>query len=170
MVSTPARWAARLAWFAPALLLFLTVDQAKVAFDLRQTYATGTPATAEVLAYENTDRADIKYGYVDLRIPLADGRVLEKEKLSLPLSILPRLDGAQEVAVHVRPGAAQEVVIDRLMPAHALIAASQAGISLLGMLLSATLIFFWNRWQRRLENAEGERGSVGEGEIASHPG
>ena len=149
MVSTPARWLARLAWFAPALLLFLTFDQAKVAYDLRQTYAAGTPATAEILAYENTDRADIKYGYVDLRIPLADGQELRKDKLSLPLSILPRLEGAQEVAVHVRPGAAQEVVIDRLMPAHALIAASQAGISFLGLLLTGALVFFWNRWQRR---------------------
>ena len=149
MESNTTRLVARIAWVLPLLLLYLTFDQAQVAHDLRQTWELGAPATAEVLAYENADRVDVTYGFIDLRIPLSDGTELVKEKLSLPHTLLPRVEGEQTLAVHVRPGAAQEVVIDRLMPAHALIAAAQAGMALIGALLLATGLFFWNRWLRR---------------------
>ena len=149
MPSNAARLIARLLWAAPALLLFLTINQAKVAYDLRQTWRTGTAATAEVLSYENANRVDVTYGYVGLRIPLEDGSVLTKDRLSLPPTILPRLEDAETLAVHVRPGAAQEVVIDRLMPAHWLIAATQAGMAFLGALLFGVGVFWWNRALRR---------------------
>lgn len=143
------RTIARLLWVCPALLLFLTLNQAKVALDLRTTWERGIPATAEVTAFENSNRADITYGYVSLRIPLGDDTVLTKEQMSLPNSLLPRLEGKEHVDVRVRPGRAQEVVIDALMPAHWLIAASQAGISLLGMLILATGVFWWNRYLQK---------------------
>ena len=147
--SNAARLVARLLWIVPALLLFLTINQAKVAHDVRQTWRTGTPATAEVLAYENADRVDVTYGYVNLRVTLADGTTLTKENLSLPSTILPRLEGAETLAVRVRPGAAQEIVIDQLMPAHWLIAAAQAGMAFLAALIFGGGVLWWNRLLRR---------------------
>ena len=149
MPSNAARLIARVLWLLPALLFFLTFTQVQVALDLRATFEAGVPATGEVVAFDNTNRADVTYGYVSLRVPLADGRVLMKEKMSLPHSLLPRLEGQETVVVRVRPGAAQEVVIAQLMPAHWLIAASQAGISLLGALIFFTGVFWWNRYLKK---------------------
>ena len=149
MATNAARLIARLLWFMPALLFFLTLNQTKVALDLRATWEEGTPATAEVLAFENTNRADVTYGYVSLRIPLPDGQILTKEKMSLPHSLLPRVKNEETLAVRVRPGAAQEVVIASIMPAHWMIAASQAGMSLVGGLILFVGVFWWNRYLRR---------------------
>ena len=149
MVSTAARIVARVLWFVPALLLFLTLYQAKAAFDLRATWQQGTPAAAEVYDYKDSNRADVTYGYVSLRIPLAAGQVLTREKLALPKTLLPRLAGEETLEVRVRPGAAQEVVIAPLMPAHWLIAAAQSGMALMGALLFAAGVFWWNRFLRR---------------------
>ncbi len=154
MDSNAARIVARILWFAPALLLFLTLNQAKVSLDLRRTWQQGAPAVAEVLAFENANRVDVTYGYVSLRVPLEDGQVLTKEKLSLPTPLLERLEDAQTLAVHVQPGAAQEVVIDRLMPAHWLIAAGQSGMALLATLLFGAGVFWWNRSLRRQARQE----------------
>ncbi len=143
--STSSRVIARLLWAAPALLLFLTANQADVAVDLYQTWREGQPATAEVLDYENSNRVDVTYGFVSLRIPLADGTVLTKTRLSLPHTLLPRLEEERTLAVHVLPGTGQEVVIDRLMPAHGLIAAGQAGMALLALLLIGAGVWWWNR-------------------------
>ena len=143
------RLIARLLWILPAVLLFLTVNQAKVAHDLRQTWEQGTPATAEVLAYDNSNRVDVTYGFVSLRVPLSDGSAIEKEHMSLPATLLPRLEGESELAVHVRPEAAQEVVIDKLMPAHWLIAAGQAGMSFFGFLIFGGGVLWWNRYLGR---------------------
>ena len=149
MVSNAARFIARMLWVLPGLLFFLTLHQAKVALDLRATWQQGTPAVAEVLHYENSNRVDVTYGYVSLRVALADGQVLTKEKLSLPKTLLPRLEGQQTVEVRVRPGAAQEIVLVPLMPAHVLIAASQSGMALMGALLFAAGVFWWNRFLHR---------------------
>ena len=146
MASISARIIARILWVLPAILLFLTFYQAKAALDLRTTWEQGAPAVAEVFAYENSNRADVTYGYVSLRVPLADGRVLTKEKLSLPNTLLPRLEGKQTLEVRVRPGAAQEVVITPLMPAHWLITAAQSGMAFMGALLFAAGVFWWNRF------------------------
>ena len=153
MASNTTRRIARLAWIVPLLLLLLALDQAKVAFDLQRTFERGTPAAAEVLAYEDSDRVDVTYGYVSLRVPLPGGGVLTKQKMSLPTSLLPRVEGERTLDVRVRPGAAQEVVIAKLMPAHLLIAASQSGICFLGALLFGAGVFFWNRSLRRQEAA-----------------
>ncbi|MFQ5570610.1 MAG: DUF3592 domain-containing protein [Rhodothermales bacterium] len=149
MASTASRFVARLLWVLPGILLFLTVNQAKVAVDIRTTWEKGTPAIAEVFAYENSDRADVTFGYVSLRVPLGDGEVLTKDRLSLPKTLLPRLEGQASLDVRVRPGTAQEVVIAKLMPAHWLIAASQSGMGLIGALLFGAGVFWWNRYLRR---------------------
>lgn len=154
------RLIARLLWIVPAVLLFLTFNQAKVAYDLRQTWEQGVPATAEVLAYDNANRVDVTYGYVSLRVPLPDGQVMEKDHMSLPPTILPRLEGETELAVHVRPGAAQELVVDKLMPAHWLIAAGQAGMSFIGFLFFGAGILWWNRSLQRQQGGKEETATL----------
>ncbi len=149
MPSNAVRIVARILWILPAILIFLTLNQAKVALDLRATWEEGTPATADVLVFENSNRADVTYGYVSLQVLLPDGQTLTKEKMSLPHSLLPRLEGQETLAVRVRPGAAQEIVIAQLMPTHWLIAASQAGISFLGALLFFAGVFWWNRYLKK---------------------
>jgi hypothetical protein len=149
MIDNPLRLVARLLWLAPALLVFLVVNQTNVALDLRRTWLEGERATAEVVGFENSNRIDVTYGYVNLRVPLGDGRVLEKPKMSLPNTLIHRVEDKRRLDVHVLPGADQEVVIDALMPAHWLIAVAQAGICLLGALIFGGAIYAWNRYLRR---------------------
>ena len=144
-----ARVVARALWVVPVALLLLSAQQAKVAYDLRSTWKKGAPATAEVIEWESSNRADVTYGYVSLTVPLADGTALTKHKMSLPHSLLPRLKGKNRLAVHVRKGAPQEVVINRIMPAHWLIAASQVGISFAGAVMFFAGVCWWSVYLRR---------------------
>ena len=139
-------------WVVPILLMCLAVNQVFVAGQLRDTWNHGLPAVAQVEKFESTNRADVTYGYINLRVMLPDGTMIQREKMSLPQSLWSRIKGQDSLQVHVRPGESQEIVIDELMPAHWLIAASQTGISFLGALLSGVLAFFWNRSLRRDQN------------------
>ncbi len=143
------RFVARAVWGVPVVLAALAANQAKVALDLKSTWENGEKARAEVVVFERSNRADVNYGYVSLRVPLGDGRVLQKKRMSLPHSLLPRLQGADTLEVRIRPGAAQEVVIDSLMPAHWLIAASQMGISALGAILFLGGAYGWSTFIRK---------------------
>ena len=140
---------AKIIWAVPALLSFLAANQWLVANQLRSTWEQGMSTVATVEGFDYTNRADVTYGYIHLRVILANGQVLEHPKMSLPQSLWSRVKEQDSLRVRVRPGSAQEIVIDRLMPAHWLIAASQAGMSLMGAILSAILAFFWNRSLRR---------------------
>ena len=140
---------ARILWVVPFGLVLLSIDQAKLAYDLRTTWHHGAQTTAEVLEWQSSNRADVTYGYVSLRIPLADGSTLTRQKLSLPNSLLSQLEGVSTLAVHVRPGASQEIVIDRIMPTHWHIAAAQVGISLLGAVIFFAGAYWWNGYLRK---------------------
>lgn len=139
----------RLFWLIPVVLAYLAANQAKVAWDLNKTWQDGESARAHLVAYERSNRADVTYGYVSLVATLADGTRIEEEKLSLPHSLLPRLEGIDSVEVRVRPGAAQEVVIASIMPAHLWIALSNAGMSLAGVLLFFGVAYAVARTRRR---------------------
>ena len=89
MVSNAARFIARMLWILPAVLLFLTLHQAKVALDLRATWQQGTSAVAEVLHYENSNRVDVTYGYVSLRVSLARERRCRGTSCVRPASPFP---------------------------------------------------------------------------------
>lgn len=153
VASRTVKTIARIVWIFPLLMVFLTVDQAKVAYDLHQTWEHGTPAIAEVTDYERSNRVDVTLDYVGLRVPLEDGGVLDQPRMSLPHSLAPRLEDQATVAVHVRPGAPQEIVIDQLMPAHALIAAGQSGMAFFTALMLAGGFYWWNRNIRQQEEA-----------------
>lgn len=138
------RIVARTLWVLPVLLVLLALNQAKVAWELRATWERGQPAMAEVLHFEGSNRADVTYGYVDLRVELDEGGTITREKISLPQVMWSRVKDQDSLAVHVRPGSTQEVVIDSLMPGHWLIAASQVGISLVGAVLFLAGVWWWN--------------------------
>ncbi|MCY3593681.1 MAG: DUF3592 domain-containing protein [Rhodothermaceae bacterium] len=140
---------ARIFWGIPFILVCLAVNQGLVAVQLRETWNQGVPAIAKVKEFDVTNRADVTYGYINLQVTLPDGQTIDRQRMSLPQSLWSRVKGQDSLRVHVRPGASQEIVIDRLMPAHWLIAASQMGISLIGAILSGVLAYFWNRSLRR---------------------
>lgn len=143
---------ARIFWGVPFILIFLAANQGLVAVQLRETWNQGLPAIAKVKEFDVTNRADVTYGYINLQVTLPDGQTINRQRMSLPQSLWSRVKGQDSLRVHVRPGASQEIVIDRLMPAHWLIAASQMGISLMGAILSGVLAYFWNRSLRRGQN------------------
>lgn len=140
---------ARLLWIFPALLILLTVHQAKVAYDIHQTLQQGTPATAEVVETFKSERVDVSFDYVSLRVPLPDGRVLVKEKMSLPHMLYPQVEGKETLDVLVMPGEAQAVVIADIARPQWRIAAINAAMSFLGFLFFSVAVFAWNRFLNR---------------------
>lgn len=139
---------ARLLWIFPAILLFLTINQANVALDLRDTLSAGVPAEADVLAIETTDRADITMASVRLRVVLPEGEVVERE-LPLPITFAKDLQGSDRLDVRVNSGADQEIVIADLGRAQWRLAAINSGMSLIGFVLLTIGVFAWNRYLRR---------------------
>jgi hypothetical protein len=144
-----SRAVARVAWAAPVLLLALTINQFKVARDLSKTLSEGESAVAEITRYFRSDRKDVTFAELDLRIVLADGTTMTREHLALPYSIAHRVDQADSVAVRVLPGAAQEVVIEAIGGTQSRIALSNAAMSLIVFLLALAGVWFWNRWVSR---------------------
>ena len=156
MAVSSTRWVARALWLAPAFLLAICIQQVWAFYTLGQTIQRGTPATATVTHLEQTNRVDVTYDYMSLRVALPGGGTLTKDKLSVPHTLVPLLEDKKELAVWVRPGAAQEVVIREPGPyGQALgrkqrrIALVQAGMSGGAVLLFGFGVFWWNRYLRR---------------------
>ena len=140
---------ARILWAFPALLLFLTVNQADVAYDLRQTLEEGTPAVAEVTGSFIKDRVDIQFGYLNLRVPMEEGEDLVQDKMALPYTLIKRIETASELDVMVRRGADQQIVITQIGGTQWKIAAMQSGICFVTFFMAATGLFFWGRLLKR---------------------
>ncbi len=149
MPSSFQRILARVAWIIPFLLLALGVNQAKVAVDLRTTLSEGVEAVARVTEYERVDRADVTYGYVSVEVPLSDGTLLSREKLSLPYSLIQEIDGRDSLRVHVLPDGDQTIVIDDVVQTQWKIASIQSGISFLTAVMALVGVIGWNRTIRR---------------------
>lgn len=145
------RIVARAAWILPAFFFLLTLHQAKVAYDLDVTRTQGTPVTAEVLEVHKETRVDVTYDYVSVRAQLPDGTTIERQRLSLPHSVVPPLEGKKTLEARVLPGAAREIVItEKIGPTPVVatqwhIAAINAAISFGAFLLFGAGVFFWNR-------------------------
>lgn len=140
---------AKAVWAIPALLLFLGINQVRVAQDIRSTLERGTSARAEITDWHLDERADVKFDYVSLRVPLASGDVLVREKMPMPHSLIYLLEGKEEVDVRVREGAAQELVIEEVGATQWRIAAMNAAISFFTVLMAGGAIFLWNRHLKR---------------------
>src|SRR5690625_5485579 len=79
-----------------------------VGLDIRETVRTGEPATAEVIEFDTTERSEITYAYVTLRVRMADGREFVRERMSLPQTLIGDVRYAEELDVIVRPGRSEE--------------------------------------------------------------
>lgn len=144
------RLVARLAWVLPLFFLGLTVHQAKVSFDIRETLNQGELATAEITEVHEENRVDVTFDWVSLRVPLQDGSVLVKEEMALPHSLVPLLkteddEPRESVEVRVDPGADQEVVILSVASTQWRIAAMNSAIGGVAFLIFAVGVFYWNR-------------------------
>jgi hypothetical protein len=151
------RTVARIAWVLPLFFLGLALHQSKVAYDLHYTLENGELATAEVLEIHKENRVDVTYDYASLRIPLENGETITRNRLSLPHSLVPVLEGRETLDVRVLPGASQEVVIEAVVHTQWRIAALNAVMGAGAALLFGFGIWFWNRYLRR-EGDPAERG------------
>ncbi len=147
---------ARLAWVVPAGLLLLSWNQADVARDVRDTLRKGMPAVAEVLVYERIDRAEVTYGYVDLQVTRPDGSQFVREKMSLPHTLMHKLEGRETLDVRVVPGADQDIVIVSIAETQWRIAAVQAAIAFVASVMALAGVFAWNRLLRRTLSTDGD--------------
>lgn len=149
MSSKASRIVARLLWVFPLILVLLAYHQTRVALDLRATWEAGEPATAEVLELEMSNRMDVVYDWVSLRVTMVDGTVFERERLGMPHSLAPRLEGKETLNVRVLQGAAQPIVIEEIINAQWRIAAVQALMAFFGALFLGFGVAWWNRYLRR---------------------
>lgn len=138
---------ARLLWIFPAILLFLTINQILVAVDVRETLTRGAPARAEVVDIHTTNRADVTYGYVQLRIPTAKGMV--ERRLSMPLSLLYEIRGADSLDVRLLTDDDVDVVITAVARPQWRMAAINAAISFVGLMMLTAAVGAWNRYLKR---------------------
>ena len=141
-------WVARFMWIVPIALLLLTLNQAKVAYDLHYTLENGIAAIADVLEVEVNERVDIPYGYVSLSVDLEDGRRIVQEKMSLPYTLLPSVRYEEELEVRVFPEADQPIVIKDIASTQWKIAAVQSLMGFVGFMMAAAGVFAWNRYLR----------------------
>ncbi len=157
------RWIARAAWLAPLLLVALSVHQGKVTYDLHTTKTQGTAATADVQTVHASNRTQVTYDYVSIRVPMPDGSVLTRERLSLPHGIVPALKGRETLQVRVASGGNRSIVVTEpinstpVVDTQIRIAGMNGLMSLGGALLFGIAIWFWNRSLRR-EGDPAERG------------
>ncbi len=149
MDSKLQRLVARALWIVPAFLFLLVPHQAKVAYDLRQTLREGVPAVAEVTEVHQENRVDVTYDWISLRVLMADGSVIEKERMALPHTLITPLQDKETVAVRVVPGADQEVVVTEIASTQWRIAALNAAMSGGAALIFGICVFAWNRYLKR---------------------
>ncbi|HYE58727.1 MAG TPA: hypothetical protein VD948_09485 [Rhodothermales bacterium] len=152
---------ARLMWIAPALLLVAGLLLLKAPLDLGRTLREGTPAVARVLDYQTTNRTEVSYDALTVRVPLPAGDSLT-HVIPLPRGIAPIVGEEARVPVRVLPGAVRPVVIESAVvrtnqgPVAMNLGRTQiwiAGISsamcLLGALLLGIAVGAWNRYLAR---------------------
>ncbi|PEN14100.1 hypothetical protein CRI94_08130 [Longibacter salinarum] len=151
------RLVARGAWIVPLFFFVIALHQSKTAVDLQATLERGTPATAEVLEVHEENRVDVTYDWISIRVPLDDGRVITKEELALPHSLIPLVADKETIDVRVNPGANQEVVITSIVNTQWRIAAMNAGIAFVAALLFGGGVWYWNRSLKE-EGDPAERG------------
>lgn len=157
-----SRRVAQLAWLLPLFFGGIALHQGWVVYDLERTKTQGVEATAEVQEVHVETRSDVTYDYVSLRIPMPDGSVLTRGRLSLPHGIVPALKGKDELAVRVVPERGALVVTERLgetpvVDTQIRIAGINGLMGLGAALLFGLGVFYWNRSLRR-EGDPAERG------------
>ncbi|WP_263786735.1 hypothetical protein [Salinibacter grassmerensis] len=149
------RWIARAALLVPFLMVVLSLHQGKVAYDLHSTKTQGTTATAKVQEVHASNRTQVTYDYVSLRVPMPDGSTLTRERLSLPHGIVPALKGRETLQVRVASGGSRSIVVTEAINATPVvdtqirIAGINGLMSFGAALFFGVIIWFWNRSLRQ---------------------
>ena len=166
------RWIARAAWLVPVLMAVLSLHQGKVAYDLHTTKTQGTTATAEVQTVHASNRTQVTYDYVSLRVPMPDGSTLTRERLSLPHGIVPALKGRETLQVRVMSGGCRcsvgtgAINSTQVVDTQIRVAGIDGLVSFGAALLFGVVIWVWNRRLRR----DGDRAERGLREAGpNHP-
>jgi hypothetical protein len=135
-------------WLAPLLLIVITVMLLRAGLAQKATLQQGELRTARVVEYVERSRAEITYGHLKLEVPLEDGSLLQ-ERLPLPLALLKRFEGEEEIDVLVRPGAEQPVIVEEVARAQWRLSIINAAMAAFGGLLLLWGVGSWNRYLRR---------------------
>jgi hypothetical protein len=80
---------------------------------------------------------------------MADGTILTKEKMPMPYSLLHRVEGEDQVAVHVLRNASQDVVIDLVSNAQWKLALIQGIMAMVAAVMASTGIVVWSNYLRK---------------------
>ena len=150
----PVPLVARLLWFAPLLLLALTIYLLLSARALKETYDDGFPTTAEVVDWEVVDRAEATYTHLVLRADLPDGGQIERT-VPLPITMLKfmvkndSLDVGRRLPVRVLPGAEREIVLVDRAQAQQRLPLVLSLVAFSGCLALAFGVGAWNRYLAR---------------------
>ncbi len=130
----------------PGILFFLTIHQALVSLDIRDTYREGVPAMAQITEFDLTDRSEVKHAYVGLLVEMDDGTVIQKKHVAIPYTLIQYVRDRDEVEVLVSPDADQDVVFLESGDSHWRIAAVNSAMSFAGFLMFFSGVFWWNRY------------------------
>jgi hypothetical protein len=90
--------------------------------------------------------------------------------MSLPHTLVPVIQGRDELPVRVRPGSRQEIVIEEIGSMHWKLALMNMGMSLFGFVLLAAGVFSWNRYLDRQGDPGHRTVAVGEDADARSEG
>ncbi len=142
-------------WLAPLLLVLYGLYLLKAPFDYRRTLVDGMPLQAEIVELHTDNRVDVSFDYVSLAVTLPGGERLVQERMPLPHSLAPLLEGRETVPVRVLPGSPKPVVIVSDGGAVALgrplwrLSAISGVMCLFTALMFGIAIFQWNRYLAR---------------------
>ncbi len=142
-------------WAAPLLLVLYGLYLLKAPFDYRRTLEQGVEAQAEIVELHLDNRVDVSMDHVSLAVTLPDGQRVVEERMPLPHSLAPLLEGRETVPVRVLPGSAKPIVIvsdgGDTAVGRALwrLSAINGVMCLLAALMFGIGIWLWNRYLAR---------------------
>lgn len=143
------RVVAMLLWAFPLLCVAIAVHLFQAAFDIRQTLEAGERVEAEVLEIYTLERSEYTDGYMRLRYTPPGAEAPVERRVTLPLTLVKYMEGAEIVPVRVLPGGDVDVVLeDVARPQWRMALIHSSFAALMGLVLGA-LVFFWNRHLRR---------------------
>lgn len=124
---------------------------------------------AAVLRYDRTDRKDVTHAEMDLSVPLSEGDSLYVEHLALPYTIAHRVEETDSLDVYVLPGSRQQVVIASIEGTQRRIAFYNALMSLIGFVIAAVGVFYWNRSTGGAKDSPLTEGNMGASKMRVRP-
>jgi hypothetical protein len=141
---------ARLMWFAPLLLVVISVALVRAAGQQRAVAERGQVVTATIDSLSVRERAEITHGTAYLRYTPPGASAPVVRAVELPLSFLKEMEGHEgsEIDIRVMPGDNQ-IVLGRHERAQWVLTYAFAAMAALGAVVFGALVFGWNRFLNR---------------------